>query len=120
MAGCHPGPSVGLVACMAIDDNRFQPVSVIEMMKNGCRLRWSIGVLAWGLGGFGGGFWAPGMAWHVVGMPRLFASACTGQNRGPVACYQASGVDRYRADVPTCRRADVLQLQREPHPAPYI
>ena len=55
-----------------------------------------------------------GMVWHVVGMPRLFASACTGQNRGSVACYQA------RADVPTCRRADVLQLQREPHPALYI
>ena len=51
-----------------------------------------MGVLAWGLGGLGGGFWVPGMVWHVVGMPRLFASACTGQNRGSVACYQARGV----------------------------
>ena len=56
MAGCHPEPSVGLVACMAINDNRFQPVSVIGMMKIGCRLRWSIGVLAWGLRGLEGGF----------------------------------------------------------------
>ena len=63
-----------------------------------------------------------GMVWHVVGMPRLFASACTGQNRGSVACYQARAdvPTCRRADVPTCRRADVLQLQREPHPALYI